>query len=337
MNAVRRTSVRTSLGIVGLLLAATLWAGCNTRHDLPTTTWYGKQIKSVTVDPADAKEKKLVAEMFASESHYQLAAATLESFYMNLGDVLRTRWAQREGENLRQACTVVWEGELVEAEGESTPPATADAKEAELVENLIVARTKYLADVDALATYYEDKEDEFKAWVVHSVQARFHPEETYMYLLSAALPSESLSPTDILPEANDLFERGQKLYNQGTNPMSGLDYEQMRRAFRIFKTLVQRYPTSTRIAQAAYYVGDLYGRFFQEPYLGSLWIERALMWDPAIPQPARFRLACLYDYHLADQKKAFQLYHESLQKETAFAEAVEKSGKRIGELKYMVR
>jgi hypothetical protein len=80
--------------------------------------------------------------------------------------------------------------------------------------------------------------------------------------------------------------------------------------------LVHTYPTSTRIALSAYYIGEIYKEYFDENYRGVLWYERAWQWDPGITQPARFQAAVVYDYRLHHRGKAVELYRLVLQDET---------------------
>ncbi len=93
------------------------------------------------------------------------------------------------------------------------------------------------------------------------------------------------------------------------------NYGKQRKALGMFRELVRRYPNSTRIAESAYYIGDIYKEYFDEDVRAVQWYQRAWEWDPKILKPARFQAAVVYDLLLAQPGKALPLYQAVLKYE----------------------
>jgi hypothetical protein len=314
-----------ALGLVGLAAA-----GCNDRPDMPRLTWHEKPISTLTVNTEDPAE--VAAATKAQETHDLYAAHLdrLRSFYDDIGSVQKRQWAEKEIRNLAEAHQLTFVG----VPATPTPPPTEaeNAQERDLVENVISACYDYRQAVDAFAQVYETNGDAFNANLVHTLQARFHPEETFMYLLYIGLPPENLQPLEQIAAADDQFFRAENLYYEGKKiPIAG-NYERERQSLTLFRNMIRRYPKSTKISVAAYFVARLYKDFFREPYLAVLWFERARTWDPHVAKPVRFEEAKIYDYEFRNEEKALELYRASLKREAAWEDHVRYAKQRIKEL-----
>jgi len=321
------TSTHRRITIV--LLCAVVGAGCNVRPDTPSVKWYESSIKVLDLDAGDPKEATLVADVETARRNYLNAIEALAAFYEEIGDLQKTQWAKRELMNLEKVQEFTWGGldpMLVK------PTLLPSGKnQHDLVENVLLARQQYRLAVDKLAEYYETK-DEFKAHVVHVMQERFHPEDTFMYFLTAELPPQNLKPTRIYPKANQLYEKAKQLYLEGSRLPAMADYDKQREALTLFHRLVRNYPDSTRIALSAFYIGEIYKEYFREHYLAVLWYERALMWDPLVPKPVRFQAAVQYDFNLDDKINALEYYKAAVSKEPWFKSNRDYSLGRIKEI-----
>ena len=116
-------------------------------------------------------------------------------------------------------------------------------------------------------------------------------------------------------------------------PLPGItNYRRQRQALLLFRQLVEKYPNSTKIAQSAFYIGEIYREYFRQHIRAVHWYRRAWEWDPNIILPARFRAAVTYDYHLAEYTKALKLYREVVKKETFDWTNVAFANRRIEQL-----
>jgi tetratricopeptide (TPR) repeat protein len=314
---------------LGVLLLG--WMGCNPRPDTPSTTWYEGSIESLAVDPADTAETRHVTAVEAARRRYRAALEQLEAYYASQGMVQKRDWARTEWKNLDEAQEFRWDNLGTVPEPVRLPDS---ADERTLVEAVLAARLQYRTAVGQLAQYYEGV-DAFKAHVIHTMQSRFRPEETYTYVVSAAIPPETLRPSEIIPEADELFSQAEQLYYQGSQVPAMADFDKQREALHLFQRLIELYPTSTKISLSAYYIAEIYKEYFHENFLAVLWYGRARTWDPYVSKPVRFQEAVQYDFNLGEKNKALGLYQASLEYEPYYPSHVRYARQRIEELREM--
>ena len=315
-----------------LLSAATMvlaggLCGCNTRPPTPKTGWANPKVKVLDVDPADTEEVADVRAFESAKMRYESALTALENYYQKTGDMTRVGWAQKEMENLQLAQEFTFNGAgPVEAPASTLP---ANASERDLVEAVLKARKGYRHSADRLAQLYEKRNADFKAYVIHTMQARFRPEETYRYYMTVELPPEHLRPGKIIPKADILFVEAETLHKDSEAKPALPNYDDQRRALAMFRDLIDRYPNSTKIALSAYYIGYIYGKYFDEPYLAVRFYDRALQYDFGVPKPVRYQMAVEYDFGLGDRPNAVKWYRAAIKDEPYFKENVETAKKRI--------
>ncbi len=309
--------------------------GCNNKPATPHTKWYKGSIKTLAVDQNNPAEVSTAQAMENARGRYRYNIATLVDYYHNVGNEQKAVWASGELKNLDEAQEFDWIGVTPATANPTTAPA--DPSEHELVENNLASRRAYIREVDELAQFYETAGDGFKSHVIHTVQARLQPERMYLYLANVEVPSKNLRPIKIYPKANQLFDEALALYKAGKKIPAMTDYDKERQALKLFKQIVKEYPDSTRIPMSAFYIGEIYKKFFKEHYLAALWYERAWTWDPYVEAPVRFQAAVLYDYNLHDKEKALSLYRASLKLEPRFASNSRFSKKRIEKLQSELR
>jgi len=142
-----------------------------------------------------------------------------------------------------------------------------------------------------------------------------------MYIMDAEVPKADLRPTTNIAEADKLYEDGMKLlYKGGRGFPCFYNQSTMRLAMTKFKELVWKYPTSDKIDDAAYYIGEIHKEYEKE-YDNSLaieWYKRAIEWDPNTPHPCRFRIATTYDYRRHEREQALYWYQRVLDEESKF-------------------
>ncbi len=310
--------MRNKLQLSGLLvLTALMVGGCDPRPGTPWTKWY-QPTKVLNVAPTDAQEVSRVDAVEQARSNYRAMLVAQEDFYILIGDDQKQAWANKERTNLDKAQTF----QFVPAPKTATPAPprkiTAGSDERALVEDVLDARAAYMKSLDQLALHYEandSKDGQFKAHVIHTVQDRFRKEKTYRYVRVSQLPPLTLKPTKNSPEANAMYDAAWKLFLKGSLFPALADYDKQREALRTFQSMIKKYPNSTRIAVAAFHIGEIYKEYFQEYYLATLWYDRAVHWHPNIEKPVRFQTAVQYDIRLGERARALRYYRAVLKYE----------------------
>ena len=319
----------TYASLAGFLVSMTL-VGCNLRESTPSTI-LGNTPKSLAVNQADPDEVAAVKAMELARADYKYRLEVLQGYYYKIGFMDKYNWATQELRNLNAAQQFSWENIPT-----VTPPggeSLENADERQLVEYAVAARQSYSKAVSDLESHYDRKGESYKRDMIRNVQKRYHSEETYTYIPEAEIPPADLRPTEVIPEADRLFEKACKLFRSGKGLMPGMtSYRKERQAQALFLELIHTYPRSTKIALSAYYIADIYKEYFNKDVMAVKWYERAWQWDPNITEPARFQAATIYDYRLQNKSKAVECYRESLKKDPSRVGNYDWAQRRIREL-----
>lgn len=213
--------------------------------------------------------------------------------------------------------------------------STAGRDELDIIEELVTHRTQYAQLLRALVIYYNERGMADKAMWARSELADLQRVKAYDYIADAATPVETLRPKDSIPEADKLFEEAMQLMKDGGHGVP-IFYNQtiMKKALAKLKELVEKYPTSNKIAQAAFYIGEIHKEYFEEKDndIALQWYKRAVDWDPNIQLPARFQMAAVWDLRLHNRDKAIYWYQEAIEHEPFNESNVFFAKRRIREL-----
>ena len=317
---------------LGWMLAASsglFMTGCDVSPRPPTTA-DGKKVQNVTVDADDAEEIRAVGELLEAAQNYEYALKVLQAYYEKTGAMDQQIWTERELANFAKAKE--WKYVGVSAPAAPDPQSLVGANEVALAEQVVSSRRAWQAALGQLADLYGRKGMNFKLALIRNVQRRFDPVRTYNYLLQTEIPPATLRPVKPIQGADELFARALKLHRSGKPLPLLTDYSKQRQALLLFRQLVAEYPTSTKIALSAHYIGDIYKEYFNENIRAVQWYERAWQWDPNVMKPARFQAAVVYDFRLAHYEKARQLYEEVIKHEQFNQSNVGFARRRINEL-----
>jgi hypothetical protein len=203
--------------------------------------------------------------------------------------------------------------------------------EVELIETLIKARKDYWVALDKLRQHYVATNDIEKAkWVEEELKS-YHRIMKYSYRLDVKdVPPPTLVPKQNLTEANNLFRRAVDYKSKGTGDEL---VDNQRRAEILLQAILEKYPESDKIAEAAYHLGDLYEHYKPRPQYerAAAYFERSFQWNKASATDARLRAAKLYDHELKMLDKAKELYRSVMNHDTNPAR-VEEAEQRLKEL-----
>jgi hypothetical protein len=212
--------------------------------------------------------------------------------------------------------------------------AITDAREIDLVEALVDCRKQYHDTLRRLHDYYSAHGYTTKqGWAQLELQGLRGVKASY-YLLDAEIASEALRPAEQISEADALFDQARELMRRGGHNVPGIyRRDRMIEAAGVFRELIQKYPSSDKIDESAFFLGEIHKEYMPgQEIIAARWYERAYTWNPQTPQPARFQAAVVYDYRLHDRDRALELYQAATQYETSHSSNLRFALRRIEEL-----
>jgi tetratricopeptide (TPR) repeat protein len=202
--------------------------------------------------------------------------------------------------------------------GPMTPaaqPTSAMSSERDILEQLAVNRQAYIESLQQLVNYYTSSGNEMKLKWARKELANVLASPQYSYVVEAQVAGPDLRAIASIPAADQLYENAVMTDDKAREVPLVTDDRMLRLAVEKYNQLIREYPTSDKIANAAYKAGEAY-EHFKEYAIGALYYERAAQWDKNIKYPARFKAAYLYDRFLHDRQKALMLYQDALTNDT---------------------
>lgn len=328
-----KTTIKTGKWSLLLVVAVGLLsAGCDNRPS-PFRRGYRSgwtTIKTLAVTPGDAIESKAVTGSEIARVQYRYRLTVLRGYCDKIGDADRYNWSGKEIENLDQAQWFTWTGipEVIPPQGESLTGADPRL----LVEFVLTARAAYKKSMADLEKFYTDRLSLEKAKFVNRVRNRLDPVRTYLYFFSAEAPPENMRPVKVIPAAEELYAKALATHKSGSLIPLAPNYNKQREALRMFLTITEQHPTSTKSPLAAFYIGHIYREYFNENVRAVMWYQRAWKWDSRIQIGARFQAAVVWDYRLQNQQRALELYQAVLDHEFEDLTNRDFARRRIAEL-----
>lgn len=216
--------------------------------------------------------------------------------------------------------------------GKPTAGSTSQTDTAE-VERVLAVRKEYQAALIALHQKYEATGDKLRAQWVEEELKTFHLMSKPSYRLDLHdVPPASLEAKDNIKEANDWFKEAM-YYKTKDKVTSGPDYTlNQRRAEIKLQDILKHHPSSDKIADVAYQLGDLYqGNAYKQYERAAEYFQRAYQWRKGSSTDARMRAALLYDKTLGERSKAVEMYREVVAHDTNQAR-IQQAEKRLAEL-----
>jgi tetratricopeptide (TPR) repeat protein len=208
-------------------------------------------------------------------------------------------------------------------------PAAAGS-DAALVERALAARKEYEASLKALYEHYaKTGEKQRLQWAERELMA-YHLAWKPSYNLDVRdVPPPTLEARVNVREANELYKAAMEYKGKGI----GDDYVlNMRRAELLLREVLEKYPTSDKIGDVAYQLGDIYeGRAYKQYDRAARYFERSFQWVKGARTDARLRAAVLYDKQLNERTKAIELYRAVVDHDTN-PDHIKQAEKRVGEL-----
>jgi len=202
------------------------------------------------------------------------------------------------------------------------------AGEADYVEKAAATRAAYREALASLAAYYRSIGNATKYNWARTELRTFDQMVQYRYLAPAEVAPASLQARDIIDAADELYNKGMKLWDKSGMWLILVSEPKLREGLMYFNQLIAQYPTSDKIDDAAYRSGRIY-EHLKNYELAAVYYQRAFQWNPLTPYPARYRAAYIMDQRLKMRNEALTLYRLVVEKETRYPKNVENARLRI--------
>jgi TolA-binding protein len=215
--------------------------------------------------------------------------------------------------------------------GDNLPPAVgATGADVALVERCLTARKEYENSLRALYEHYARAGDKLRLqWAEKELMA-YHMTWKPSYNLDVKdVPPPTLEARVNIKEANDLYRAAMDYKGKGFGDDFILN---QRRAEVLLREILEKFPTSDKIGDVAYQLGELYeGRAYKQYDRAAKYYERSTQWVKGHRTDARLRAAALYDKQLNERTKAIQMYRDIVEHDTD-TDRIRQAEKRLGEL-----
>jgi len=194
------------------------------------------------------------------------------------------------------------------AQDASGTPPTAEQKlageEVGLSEQVTAAREQYVANLEKLLDLYVRTHNDFKAQMAKEELDSLRKVVQHHYIIIAESLGPDLKPLKNIPEAEKMFADARAL----DAAVGDRADESRRKALTLYNDLLARHSESMRIADAAFYAGQIYENTLKDYFSAIIYYQRAYQWDPQTAQPARIYAARLAYTRIKDMRRAKEFY-----------------------------
>ncbi|MFQ5963637.1 MAG: tol-pal system YbgF family protein [Candidatus Scalinduaceae bacterium] len=129
------------------------------------------------------------------------------------------------------------------------------------------------------------------------------PQPKYLMVKEKAV---KIKPSKNIEEANILFQDG-KMYKNSLSPFK--KKTKLISALDRFEKLLNDYPESDKVSEAAYEIAEIYESLYFKDYESSVaYYVKSYELNPNTEKPARYMAARVYDLYLKDYASAVQYY-----------------------------
>ena len=208
----------------------------------------------------------------------------------------------------------------------------ADATEVDLVEDLMAKRAELRQSLARLHEFYHSTGNvNNRRWAQHEMDALDSvPQYRYLMPGQIALPGEYVAVNPIA-QADALYHEAERLYREANALVIFIDEDKLRGALSRYNRIIEKFPTSNKIDDAAYQAGRIY-EHFKDWQIAADYYRRCFQWNEVTKRPARFRAAYVMDQRLHMRKEALPLYQMAVEKESNFTANAEFARRRILEM-----
>lgn len=193
--------------------------------------------------------------------------------------------------------------------GSPRPVVPMSGQNADLVEKLLISRKEYQRNLETLRIYYIQTNQTEKAKWAEDELIQYHRIAKQPFIFDLDVPPATLGAqaTQNSAEANEIYRRALTYKDRGW----GTDYiDNQRRAEILLQQVLTAHPTSNRISDTAYQLGELYeSKAYKQHQRAALYYDRSVQWNPQQAE-ARMRAAKLYEQYNIDRARATELFKD---------------------------
>ena len=193
--------------------------------------------------------------------------------------------------------------------GSPRPVVPMAGQNADLVEKLLISRKEYQRNLETLRIYYMQTNQTEKAKWAEDELIQYHRIAKQPFIFDLDVPPATLGAqaTQNSAEANEIYRRALTYKDRGW----GTDYiDNQRRAEILLQQVLTAHPTSNRISDTAYQLGELYeSKAYKQHQRAALYYDRSVQWNPQQAE-ARMRAAKLYEQYNIDRPRAKELFKD---------------------------
>ena len=252
--------------------------------------------------------ERLVQQLLDARANYGEGLHRLRNYYKDTGQKNRQAWADRELSEYRRIIKYKYFNNLRPRLRIVDPEKVS---ESDMVEDLVTDRQVYRRTLDKLLGLFHQARD-VRRWSRTKRELKgLISVNKYLYLRKAATPGHNLKPQNRIKAAEDLFAEGTRLKTRAGT--TGLYRYRIQTAMETFRKLINDYPTSDRIDDAAFAIGELCYDNLKDYERAVRWYECVLAWDPGTQLPANYRIAKIYDKRLNNKLTALHYYQQAQQ------------------------
>lgn len=177
-----------------------------------------------------------------------------------------------------------------------------------LAEEVSRTRKAYTRALTALRDFYMARGTVTKIeWASSELEA-LDKVPKIQYLSIAEVAGPNLRPVRRIEAADQLYEEGLHYKEYPSFPPAKKDY--LKIALEKFQTIIEKYPESDKIDDAAFRLGEICGGWYFNDFARAVEsYQRCWQWNPQTEHPALFNAAKIYDEKLKNRVKAVELYN----------------------------
>ncbi|MCH9021286.1 MAG: tetratricopeptide repeat protein [Planctomycetes bacterium] len=206
--------------------------------------------------------------------------------------------------------------------------------EVQLVEQMGTYRNKYQSYLEHMVKFYDRQGNQLKSRWASEELTNMELGPRRAYLVVAEVSGSALRATDSIHEADLLYQEGINLMRVGVGKFGrmAVNERMLYQAIEKFNGLITSYPSSDKIDDAAFQIGQIYHHYLKDYTTALLYYQRVWQWDEQTMLPVRYWVGRIYDDHIHDRVKAIEFYEKAIQLESSYPANVVSAKNRIKEL-----
>ena len=271
--------------------------------------------------------EKLVQQITDTRSNYGENLHQLIDYYKKLGDSQGERLAKQE---LKEFGKIHKRMYLRGIKAKLVAVNTAAWAESDIVEALVAHRQAYRKSLETLLGVLQGAKDVKRTLLAKRELRDLISVNNYMYLRDADTPGLELRATRAIAEAQTLYTQAMALKKDSKKILVNRYKTQL--AMEGFRRLIRKYPSSEKIDDAAFQIGELCRANLKNYQRAIRWYECVLAWDPDTQLQANLRIAQIYDNHLVNRLTALDYYKRALKIEVRDSSEYKRIKRRIRRL-----